>query len=684
VIDKFQFIISRLVKTHSEQKGLFLLDASFPIEVKITDKPAGSLLNAFMIGLSGNSNPLYSKANELMIHFQNITEWSQISKFLCEGFSLINRELESVINTDDEFRKNLDTVYNWSMNQNGFPRSYQTAQKLWSIFFPEGINIDSNKEQRIYELKKKRTVRISQLNDQPIVDPAKEILFTGNVLLTLPPGLKHITDIPLSKKLRNKIQKTKDDKQLYWYDHPIQIGIDKERNEAIYGLRGLQETIHYERGRGNAQDGQKITCVLSVSVTHPSLHKIARDYLKEEFSKTTIGEDVDIYIITESDTQRIINEIFEPAVKVYLSQNSTSELFQIIGVDGEYGRHYNFLKAILAFWNIFVNSNFRATFKIDLDQVFPQSELVRDSGASAFEHFKTPLWGAKGINFWGETIDLGMLAGALVNQRDIHKSLFTPDVPFPSRELKPDEYIFFSILPQALSTAAEMMTRYDHDDLDGKRNCLQRIHITGGTTGILLEHLLRFRPFTPSFIGRAEDQAYLLSTLTNPVIKLGYVHKDGLIMRHDKEGFAQNAIQSAYTGKVIGDYVRILYFSKYGEIIQKNYDRLKAYIDPFTGSFVSNIPITIVYLSLVLKTLSLLKDNNSEQAIELLKNGAMRIPKAIKYINQIESTFKEEKRGWNLYYDVLEILKTKLEQNDDKAKAFQKTAQEIIKNCKVN
>ena len=684
MIDKLQFIISKLVKTHSEQRGLFLLDASFPIDLKITDKPAGSLLNAFMIYLSGNSNPLYSKAKDLIIDFQNIREWSDISKFLWDGISLINRELESVINTDDEFRKNLDLIYNWCKSQNGLPRGFQTAERLWSIFFPEGINIEFNREQRIYELKKKRTVRISQLNEQPIVDPAKEILFTGNVLLTIPPSSKNITDLPLSKRLRNKIQKVKEDKQLYWYDHPIQIGIDTERNEAIYGLRGLQETIHYERGRGNAQDGQKITCVLSVSVTHPSLHKITKDYLKEEFSKTTIGEDADIYIITEDDTQRIINEILEPAAKAYLNQNNTSELFQIIGVDGEYGRHYNFLKAILAFWNIFMNPDFRATFKIDLDQVFPQSELVRESGASAFEHFKTPLWGAKGIDYWGEPIDLGMLAGALVNQRDIHKSLFTPDVPFPSRELKPDEYIFFSILPQALSTAAEMMTRYDNGELDGKRNCLQRIHITGGTTGILLEHLFRFRPFTPSFIGRAEDQAYLLSTLTNPVIKLGYVHKDGLIMRHDKEGFAQNAIKSAYTGKVIGDYVRILYFSKYGEIIQKIYDRLKAHIDPFTGSFVSNIPITIVYLRLVLKALSLLKDGNSEQAIELLQNGATRIPKVIKYVNQIEDTLEEEKRGWNLYYDVLEILKTKLEQNDDIAKAFQKTAQEIIKNCKIN
>jgi len=53
-----------------------------------------------------------------------------------------------------------------------------------------------------------------------------------------------------------------------------------------------------------------------------------------------------------------------------------------------------------------------------------------------------------------------MIAGALVNESDIDNSLFTPDVRFPERSLLPDERLFFSVLPQAVSTRAEMMTRY--------------------------------------------------------------------------------------------------------------------------------------------------------------------------------------------------------------------------------
>jgi hypothetical protein len=54
----------------------------------------------------------------------------------------------------------------------------------------------------------------------------------------------------------------------------------------------------------------------------------------------------------------------------------------------------------------------KATFKIDLDQVFPQTELIEQTGASAFEHFQTPLWGATGLDAEGQPIELGMIARA--------------------------------------------------------------------------------------------------------------------------------------------------------------------------------------------------------------------------------------------------------------------------------
>ena len=266
---------------------------------------------------------------------------------------------------------------------------------------------------------------------------------------------------------------------------------------------------------------------------------------------------VDVYVFSEAATDRLIDEILAPAIERYLGQQDIEPLRRVFGVDGEYGRHYSFLKAISALWHVLVDQRVRATFKIDLDQVFPQKQLVKEGGGSAFEHFQSPLWGARGRDADGQTVELGMLAGALVNEADIALGLFTPDVKRPSSIPAGEAVAFFNRLPMALSTEAEMMTRYTGTagDPDGKHTCLHRIHVTGGTNGILVDALRRHRPFTPTFIGRAEDQAYLLSVLFAGSAPLRYVHSAGLMMRHDKEAFAGLAIEAAKVGRFVGDLV---------------------------------------------------------------------------------------------------------------------------------
>jgi hypothetical protein len=78
---------------------------------------------------------------------------------------------------------------------------------------------------------------------------------------------------------------------------------------------------------------------------------------------------------------------------------------------------------------VLVDPGIKATFKIDLDQVFPQAVLVAETGSSAFEHLGSPLWGARGRDAEGRPIELGLLAGALVNEADIGRGLFTDSLP---------------------------------------------------------------------------------------------------------------------------------------------------------------------------------------------------------------------------------------------------------------
>ena len=654
------------------------------------DDPVGqaqTLNGAFLIALAGSKHPLFEQAMDFLKQMLESPQWGEVARFFLNGIDLIHEEVDHICEKDHTFATRLNALSQYLSNNDIRTNHREKEEQIWSVFFPEANNIWENKDQSIQDLRSKRMVTIKALNASPIKDPAREILFTSNVLLTIPSESVSLDQTDLSDHLKSKLSEISEESQIYWYDHPIQIGVPSDQNEILYGLKGLEEAFAFERECGHIGPDSKPICVLSVSVTHKGLHGIAKNYLEEILKHASRIKDMDLYVFTEEDTWRIVNEILEPAVWQYLSKEDGEQFFEIFGVDGEYGRHYNFLKAIAVFWSVFIQSDKRATFKIDLDQVFPQRELKEQTDSTAFEHLMTPLWGGEGLDAQGRPLEMGMIAGALVNEKDIHQSLFTPDVPFPNRDLFPYEYFFYSTLPQALSTEAEMMARYNNQDLDGQQKCIQRYHVTGGTNGIMIDSLRRLRPFTPSFIGRAEDQAYILSVLLNEGRRLAYVHKDGLIMRHDKEAFAQEAIQSAHIGKLLGDYIRVLYFSAYSKVLDESASTIKEEVDPFTGCFISKIPITIVYLRFGLQAASLFFQGKHEQGIEFIQTGVRRLQETLDFVKDkkgnIQRQFQRERFGWDLYYDVLSAVEDGLRNNDSFAQDLKKKALDIIEQCKI-
>ncbi len=652
------------------------------------DNTAQALNSAFLFALVGTEQPGFEKARDFLARMTGSAEWEEAAKFYVEGISLLPQEINRANRDDPGFHERFNRLCEWVSDGPNLVDVKGTAEKFWAVFFPEAAGIISQREKRIEELRSRRRVRVTRLNPCPLSDPARELLFAANALLTLPLESTPLDELPLSAEAKDRLSRAKLEPQLFWYDHPIPVGVEPGKNEFLYGLRGLEKALEFERKRGHIPPQFRPVCVLSVSVTHEGLRELARSIIQDELVRSGGLKMIDLYAFTEADTRSIISEILAPAGDRYLRRKDTERLFEIFGVDGEYGRHYSFLKAIAALWQTLIDPRVKATFKIDLDQVFPQKELVAETGCSAFEHFQTPLWGAEGLDAQMRPVELGMLAGALVDQKDIDGSLFSCDVPFPDRVPSFDEFIFFSALPQALSTEAEMMTRYVGGDLDGKNSCLQRIHVTGGTNGILVDCLRRHRPFTPSFMGRAEDQAYILSTFINPGSKLAYVHKDGLFMRHDKETFAQEAMASAFVGKLIGDYVRILNFSAYARVLVSNIRELKEWIDPFTGCFVSFIPVTIVYLRFAFKAASFFASGQNAQGVRFIKEGAARLRRALDFAfggeRRLERTYIQERSSWDLFYETLSVVQQALARKDDFALRLQRKAQAIIKSCAIS
>ena len=644
---------------------------------------------AFIISLCGSDHKNYSEAVKYLNKLENNESYKKLAQFYLNGKNLIENEIKNRADNDTDFKQKLLNLNNFISKNNNFS-SLDSIDALWSVFFPEAMSVFNNKKERSKELREKRTIQITEKNPEPINNPGRQIIFTSNILLTLPDSHTNMELLGYSEKLLEGIKNASLGKQTYYYDHPIQIGTPAESNEIIYGLNGLNKTAEWEKNHGNMDETQKITCILSASVTHTGLQQIAKQYIKEELEKYGNFEHLDVYIFTEDDTKKIIDEIFLPAAeRLTLSSSNKDELLKtVFGVDGEYGRHYSFLKAIAAFWQILVDSDKTATFKIDLDQIFPEKELKEQSGKSAFEHFTTPLWGAHGIDSMGKSIELGMIAGALVNEKDIHKGLFTPDVIFDERQnLKLEERFFYSKLMMGLSTGSELATRYSQDGIDGDKRCIQRIHVTGGTNGILINALRKHRPFTPGFIGRAEDQAYLLSVLGNNSTGLAYLHEEGLIMRHDKEAFAEDAMKAASTGNMIGDFIRTLYFSRYTEILSDNITDIKKIIDPFTGCFVSKIPISSVLLRFCMKAEDLFKAENSEIAADFILQSFKRLEEAINFAygkeNLLQKAYINDRKGWNLFYDILDGIDNPELINPVKKVSIQINAARICAGCKV-
>ena len=567
----------------------------------------------------------------------------------------------------------------------------ETWNAIWRVFFPQAVGLLGNEELRVRELRAARTVTVTRLARDPMTNPARDVLFTSNVLLTTPPAGADIGALPYPRPLRDAIATAAAGQQRYWFDHPIELGVEPVGNELLYGLRGLDEAVDAEPGAG------RVTCLLSVSVTHDGLGPVARPYVEAELARAGGLRNLDVVVVTEADARRLVDEVIVPALAIRLGEPAALEaapgLREVVGVDGEYGRHYSFLKAIAGLWHVAIDPAVRATFKIDLDQVFPQGVLVEETGRTAFGHLATPLWGATARDADGRDVELGMLAGALVNERDIERGLFTPDVDLPTSPPAFDEHVFYSALPQAVSTRAEMMERYDGPAVDGVARALERIHVTGGTNGIRVDALRHHRPFTPSFVGRAEDQAYILSTLGQAGPRLGYVHAAGLVMRHDKEAFAGAAIAAAHVGKLIGDDIRVLVFSAYaavaaGDALDGSLDggAIRRLLDPFTGGFISDIPQTVVLLRLALRTMRLLAAGEVEQAREYSLVGARRIAEAIEATGDavaLADRVRAERTAWGHFYDALDALEAGIGADDERALEVRARAVRIVEACRV-
>ena len=685
MIESFELIVGRMVGAAVTDGAPPLLDAGSLMAGADT---IAALDGAFLVVLCGPEHPAHDRAMAMLDRARGGTA-GEVAGFLRRAVDLVRDEVATRGAADPALAARMATAAARLADAGIGDRD--ATEALWSVFFPEGVGIVGSEPAREAALRARRTVQIERPNPDPIVDPGREVLFTSNVLLTLPASSRPVAALPYPPGLLRDLAAAAGEPQRQWFDHPIQVGVEPGANELLYGLRGLDEALEFENARRPGGGGLgTMPCVLSVTVTHDGLRRAARPYIEAELARSGGLRHLAVHAFTEADTGRLIDDVIAPAAG---GAGSADLLRVVFGVDGAYGRHYSFLKAVAALWHVVVDARVRATFKIDLDQVFPQADLVAATGRSAFEHLTRAAWGAHGVDAKGRPVELGMIAGSLVNERDIGRGLFTPDVPYPHGSPAIDEHVFFSRLTQAVSTAVEMTERRASWPRGAGTACLERIHVTGGTNGVLVDALRRQRPFTPSFVGRAEDQAYLLPVLGRTGPRLAYAHAAGLVMRHDKEAFAGESIAAARIGTLVGDYVRILDFSACVEAISGDgADGLpgpadvKDLLDPFTGCFVSHLPVTITLLRFGLRVARFVMDGDLPAAHEFALVGARRLGEALDRTLdrvRVRDEIRRERAGWNTYFDALDALEAGIRQGDPRALALRDRGREIIAACRV-
>ena len=500
---------------------------------------------------------------------------------------------------------------------------------LWRCFCPSASAASSAPEEMFTGIRRRRALAEIDPSPRPLADPATELLFTTNALIS-PPLDPSSPNVPPA--FRRDAKRFTEARQNYWYDHPVPLDAAPAENEILYGLAHLDAALAAECTIGTLPRHARLDLALSISVTHEGMETLASDYVRDLISNHLNLKHLRVFLFDETRCRDMVRAI--------CPGNSDAET--VFGVNGAYGRHYSFLKTVLLIWQLAVNPKVRFTFKIDLDQVFDQKALRSHTGRSALQLLSTPLWGGRAVDHEGRDVDLGMLAGGLVNECDLQNGLFVPDVarpdanpanlPFGSRR------VFCPQWPQALSTEAEIMQRGEG---------FQRIHVTGGTTGICDTALRKWQPFTPSFINRAEDQAYTLSAIGDDGY-LTHLHAPGLIMRHDKQAFAARAIAHANAGKAIGDIERLMLFSRYAALHPAGFDSVQNHLWPFTSCFLHRDAVALAGLIFAL--------DGANQGGRYVTQGAARLDACLDFCQTgMEQQLARERSGWEAIYDGLQV-----------------------------
>ena len=216
-----------------------------------------------MISLSGDGHSKCTAAVEYLDVIENDPLWTNLVTFYKEGLSLLLKEFQDFCSNNNNGVERVEVfVAKLAQQENhlSFPQSIQ--EDIWKLLHPEATDILDNKERQADNLRSKRKIEITNLNSKPIKNVSQEVVFTSNALITIPPAGKKFKDLGIKPGLWNALEEVVQEDQAFWYDHPVQIGVGPDKNEILYGLHHLSESLLYEKKSKNTGEEDELTVIL--------------------------------------------------------------------------------------------------------------------------------------------------------------------------------------------------------------------------------------------------------------------------------------------------------------------------------------------------------------------------------------------------------------------------------------
>jgi hypothetical protein len=119
---------------------------------------------------------------------------------------MVEAEIEEICCRDRGFRHTVTEVNSFLSRSSHDHKPHETVEMFRRLFFPEGLDICEHRSRKTAELREKRKISITKLNPLPVCDPAREILFTSNILITVPDLSVGMQGLALGPALKRELE----------------------------------------------------------------------------------------------------------------------------------------------------------------------------------------------------------------------------------------------------------------------------------------------------------------------------------------------------------------------------------------------------------------------------------------------------------------------------------------------